>query len=190
MDVRPVERGLPGAGYSRRRLMPSEPGHYSHRPLSHRHPHAPCRHVADGTPAHDAADAIKWLLGQEKRAGRVGMVMALRLQAGSGWDAQKARSVLRAGGEPSVEQKLHRTSKNHISPKPLFPGAAGTCTPYLMHQNSFCTHFSPQFNLYGRRTTFSDTHLHFPHFPCTHGLFLPVWFTHQHTRGLCALPRT
>ena len=25
---RPVERGLPGAGYSRRRLMPSEPGHY------------------------------------------------------------------------------------------------------------------------------------------------------------------
>ena len=59
-----------------------------------------------------------------------------------------------------------------------------------MHQNSFCTHFSPQFNLYGRRTTFSDTHLHFPHFPCTHGLFLPVWFTHQHTRGLCALPRT
>ena len=28
MDVRPVERGLPGAGYSRRRLMPSEPGHY------------------------------------------------------------------------------------------------------------------------------------------------------------------
>ena len=29
MDVRPVERGLPSAGYSRRRLMPSEPGHYS-----------------------------------------------------------------------------------------------------------------------------------------------------------------